>query len=188
MINLTGEDPALLRGQAARISAYFTDQGFPAPATGLPLTSDIFRTQDECTAHYEKLLRSEGFFNEIVYFYSPRGEAFAPLIDSLKLQEAAFGSSEPRLYSVVKKNQLYERTVHLLENKLLATENELANQKQYAEILRSGHQSREIQDYYNREYEALPLWFKRLGHLVKVLAGKRTFRSLFRDDVKKHKD
>ena len=41
---------------------------------------------------------------------------------------------------------------------------------------------------YNSENEILPGWYKRFGHILKVLTGKRTFRSLFRDDVKKHKD
>ena len=30
-----------------------------------------------------------------------------------------------------------------------------------------------IQDWYLKEYEVLPLWFKRLGHLIKILKGKR---------------
>lgn len=46
---------------------------------------------------------------------------------------------------------------------------------------------KEITDFYNNEYEVLPMWFKRLGHIVKVLMGKRTFGSLYRDDVKKYK-
>lgn len=43
----------------------------------------------------------------------------------------------------------------------------------------------DIKQWYYEEYEILPLWFKRLGHIVKVLTGKRTFRSLFSDNVKK---
>lgn len=46
----------------------------------------------------------------------------------------------------------------------------------------------DVIDWYHKEYEILPLWYKRFGHILKVLTGKRTFRSLFRDDVKKHKD
>jgi hypothetical protein len=42
--------------------------------------------------------------------------------------------------------------------------------------------------WYHREYEILPLWYKRFGHILKVLMGKRTFRSLFSDEVKKYKD
>lgn len=44
-----------------------------------------------------------------------------------------------------------------------------------------------IVEFYNYEYEILPLWYKKLGHLIKVLMGKRTFKSLFNDNVKKYK-
>lgn len=43
----------------------------------------------------------------------------------------------------------------------------------------------DIKEWYHQEYETLPLWFKRLGHIVKVLMGKRSFKSLFSDNVKK---
>jgi len=38
----------------------------------------------------------------------------------------------------------------------------------------------EIIGWYGREYESLPLWYKRFGHIIKVLTGKRTFKSLFK--------
>jgi hypothetical protein len=43
-------------------------------------------------------------------------------------------------------------------------------------------------DWYYHEYEILPTWYKRVGHVIKVLMGKRTFRSLFSDKVKKYND
>ncbi|MGZ8510931.1 MAG: hypothetical protein ACXWWA_11160, partial [Chitinophagaceae bacterium] len=46
----------------------------------------------------------------------------------------------------------------------------------------------DVLNWYRREYEILPLWYKRVGHIIKVVMGKRRFRSLFRDDVKKYKD
>jgi hypothetical protein len=42
--------------------------------------------------------------------------------------------------------------------------------------------------WYHYEYEILPLWYKRVGQLIKVLMGKRSFKSLFSDNVKKYKD
>lgn len=41
--------------------------------------------------------------------------------------------------------------------------------------------------WYEKEYEVLPLWYKQFGHIIKVITGKRTLRSLFQDDVKKLK-
>ncbi|MEP6746304.1 MAG: hypothetical protein ABJB86_01190 [Bacteroidota bacterium] len=43
-------------------------------------------------------------------------------------------------------------------------------------------------DWYHYEYEILPIWYKQFGHIVKVIMGKRSFRSLFSDNVKKYKD
>jgi glycosyltransferase involved in cell wall biosynthesis len=37
----------------------------------------------------------------------------------------------------------------------------------------------ETKNWYYKEYEVLPLWFKRLGHIVKVLQGHRKLKSLF---------
>lgn len=37
-----------------------------------------------------------------------------------------------------------------------------------------------IQNWYNKEYEALPTWYKRFGHIIKVLTGKRSFKSLYK--------
>ena len=51
-------------------------------------------------------------------------------------------------------------------------------QKEYYEVL----------DWYHKEYETLPLWYKRLGHIIKVIMGKRSFRSLFNDKIKKNTD
>jgi hypothetical protein len=42
--------------------------------------------------------------------------------------------------------------------------------------------------WYYYEYEILPLWYKRFGHILKVIIGKRTCRSLFNDSVKKYKE
>lgn len=46
----------------------------------------------------------------------------------------------------------------------------------------------QIKRFYYHEYEILPLWYKRFGHIIKVITGKRTFRSLFDDKVKKYRD
>ena len=58
-------------------------------------------------------------------------------------------------------------------------ENELFS---YQELLRLKAESKEMEKvltFYHNEYEVLPLWFKRVGHIVKVVTGKRKFKSLF---------
>lgn len=44
-----------------------------------------------------------------------------------------------------------------------------------------------LKKFYYNEYEILPLWYKRLGHVIKVIMGKRTLKSLFKDDTPKYK-
>jgi len=44
-----------------------------------------------------------------------------------------------------------------------------------------------IKKFYYLEYEVLPLWYKRFGHIIKVIIGRRTFKSLFNDNVRKYK-
>lgn len=45
-----------------------------------------------------------------------------------------------------------------------------------------------IKKFYYNEYEILPRWYKQVGHVIKVVMGKRTFRSLFNKNVKKYKE
>lgn len=42
----------------------------------------------------------------------------------------------------------------------------------------------EIAKWYFNQYEVLPMWYKRGGHLVKVLYARRSFKSLFNDKAK----
>ncbi|MES1220823.1 MAG: hypothetical protein ABUT20_35310 [Bacteroidota bacterium] len=37
-----------------------------------------------------------------------------------------------------------------------------------------------IIEWYTNEYEILPRWYKRLGHLIKAIMGKRSFKSLIK--------
>jgi hypothetical protein len=75
-----------------------------------------------------------------------------------------------------------------VENAVL--EERLRNAQTTIEVIRSKYKDdyEQLITWYHNEYEILPLWFKRLGHIVKVLMGKRSFKSLFYDHVKKYKD
>ena len=46
----------------------------------------------------------------------------------------------------------------------------------------------DVLNWYRVEYEILPLWYKRIGHIIKAIMGKRSFKSLFRNDVKKYRE
>jgi|GEM_PF-2478747 hypothetical protein len=43
-----------------------------------------------------------------------------------------------------------------------------------------------ILDWYMREYEILPLWYKRFGHIIKIAKGKRSIKSVLKKNKKNH--
>lgn len=59
-------------------------------------------------------------------------------------------------------------------------EAKLTDDHQDAQLAAEKKRADELLAWYHKEYEALPLWYKRFGHIVKVFTGKRTFKSLFK--------
>ncbi|MGC4035404.1 MAG: hypothetical protein QM764_05535 [Chitinophagaceae bacterium] len=51
-----------------------------------------------------------------------------------------------------------------------------------SQVLEEHKRANAILDWYKAEYEVLPSWYKKFGHLIKVAIGKRTFKSLFKKD------
>jgi hypothetical protein len=64
---------------------------------------------------------------------------------------------------------------------------EVENYKTYLQLIHSQDEASKINAFYRNEYEVLPLWYKQLGHVIKVVIGKRTFTSLYNRNVKKYK-
>jgi len=50
----------------------------------------------------------------------------------------------------------------------------------YARLESEHKRASTISEWYKKEYEVLPMWYKRFGHLIKVFKGERTFKSLFK--------
>lgn len=89
-------------------------------------------------------------------------------------------------YEAIVEDLGYEKTLRMDQeqySKLSGMRTSMENGKQgrMNEIARLKH-------FYYQEYEILPSWYKKLGHIIKVIMGKRSFRSLFNDNVKKYKD
>jgi hypothetical protein len=60
----------------------------------------------------------------------------------------------------------------------------LNNAETTIEIIRSKYKDdyELLFNWYHKEYEVLPLWYKRFGHIIKVIIGKRSFKSLFTNE------
>jgi hypothetical protein len=196
VINLTGNRDEIIEEAAKRLSQYLELQdkqvminkaGTHDNGEGVD-RQPLFCQADELLEYYKDLLRQQKLYDNDIFFLVTSAEVYYSTLTAVKKIAAAFRQEFPALYSLVIEKERLEREAGRLKKKSHLMEAELDNQRQYTEILRSDNAARELQQYYDREYEVLPTWYKRFGHIVKVMMGKRTFRSLFRDDVKKYKD
>jgi hypothetical protein len=106
------------------------------------------------------------------------------IIDDLtELQNKLKETEEYQIADILyKKQQLIDESNHQLYLKGI-------NEKNIRFYLSSQKEERTNGlKWYYYEYEILPTWYKQFGHIIKVIMGKRSFRSLFNDNVKKYKD
>ena len=112
-----------------------------------------------------------------------------PVTDkALAAEETLFEQEQGSLFMLKTQNRQLHKQVQQLEQLCQAAQQEISNQVSHNQILRSASQATALQNYYNNEYEVLPLWYKRVGHIIKAFMGKRSFKSLFSDKAKKYKD
>ena len=80
----------------------------------------------------------------------------------------------------------FQTETELLKDRLHEAEIKEKNHQAYLEFQKKDL-SRTLK-WYHYEHEIMTLWYKQFGHVIKVISGKRTFRSLFSDNVKKYID
>jgi hypothetical protein len=121
------------------------------------------------------------------------------LVSRWQMEEKKLWRNEPLLYNMVK--QLQSASSGAQRNQFLidSLSEDLCSKNAYLDYILNQYSENEengthmnelmkLKKFYHNEYEILPPWYKRLGHIIKVLAGKRTFKSLFNNNVKKYKD
>lgn len=196
VINLSATSQELLIKATSTFTAYLSSHGFnnvginqftKSAEQSETNSCRLFTSSSELLKYYKQVLQSDQFYNNSVFFYTHSMEVFRETLSLLQQAETEFMESYPKLYRLTNNNRILEKEIGGLRRKIAFTETELNHQKQYNDILRSEHSTKELQKYYDHEYEILPKWYKRFGHVLKVMTGKRTFRSLFNDDVKKYK-
>lgn len=108
----------------------------------------------------------------------------------LTSEESLLADALVRLFAKSNRLQISGREKRLIQN-------DLQSKNDYMDFLlrkSDGDENIQLGDlmklkkYYHYEYEILPLWYKRFGHIIKVIMGKRSLRSLFNDRVKKYKN
>ncbi len=194
VINLAAKDTALLDAATDELQSYLAQQGIneaiinrlaDKPATGNYYS--FIETGNLLPQQYRSILGGERFYDNFIFIQVKSVVEMDETHAALKKVETDFGREFSKLVYLATSKMTLEKKLRAADAKLNALEQELKNQQDYNALLRSEHSTRELQDYYNNEYEVLPSWYKRFGHIIKVMTGKRTLRSLFRDDVKKYK-
>lgn len=184
---------ALLEFSAASLSSWLSGQGFDYLLIHSVLPDGIFRSVEEVDKHFEGIPQTELYFGKTLFFKMPASgspssatASLQSVLSSFRLAESTLWHRAPQFYALIQAYGELEEKFKSLQRKYDASALELQHQQQYVDTLRSGHAAREIQDFYTREYEILPLWYKRFGQVLKVLTGKRTLKSLLRDNTKKY--
>lgn len=189
---LTGDSSVLINEAAVRVSTFLRGQGIPevewygpdVPGAG----SFVVREQGQSfQEYYSQLLRNTGSYNNNVFIKADSVQQLNDIDAMLSNEEQKLEKENPALSTLLSRLVAMEAQLTRTNMTIAALEQELENHRQYNAILRSEHTAKELQTYYDHEYEVLPGWYKRVGHIIKVIMGKRTFRSLYRDDVKKYK-
>ncbi|HVW62340.1 MAG TPA: hypothetical protein VHC48_19950 [Puia sp.] len=90
-------------------------------------------------------------------------------------------NDNPPLRTLVLQKQKMQERLDILEKESRTLRERLHNTETTVGIIRNKYKDDYdiLFSWYQKEYEVLPLWYKRVGHLIKVLTGKRSAKSLF---------
>ena len=163
------------------------EPGYRQPENSPHPVSYLFNHTADLMTDYRSRLQSRNIYNNIFYLRGSGNERHA-LYEMAEQEEEKVKIIHPALYGIAVHIQSVLSENEYLKKKSSGMISELDNYKNHIAILRSSHQANELQQYYHNEYEVLPLWYKRFGHIIKVITGKRSFRSLFSDKIKKQND
>ncbi len=141
------------------------------------------RSEDEISVSYLELMREKFYTAKYIGIHSDNIGSF---LEALKNAENQLMESDPQQFLLLKKTSDSVRENINLKKELLIAQQDLANHKTYLKFYQDKDETVKIQEFYLYEYEILPTWYKKVGHLLKVAMGKRSFLSLFRNDVKKY--
>jgi hypothetical protein len=142
--------------------------------TGIATLSSLASLEKD----YLRLLNTDSFYDQSLFVRVDDRAEITGAFNLLRKTEDHFRAQHPRLYQLALTAQRQASALNKLKLQQLALEAELKYQQEHNEILRATHPAKELQDYYNAQYEVLPAWYKRFGHLLKLISGKRTFHAL----------
>jgi len=84
------------------------------------------------------------------------------------------------IQNIINENSFTENTIEKQPFETISKKIRKEYDELYCKLILDNKQKfNELKSWYEKEYESLPLWYKRFGHIIKVLKGKRSFKSLF---------
>jgi len=125
------------------------------------------------------------------FFFLDSPDELPRILNSVIQAEVAIWRDAPQVCYLLEENTIRRNREQEMLSQMGLIREQLSSQNNYhlyynAADTRYKRQITELLSFYKNEYEILPLWYKRFGHIIKVLMGKRTFHSLFSDKVKKY--
>lgn len=162
--------------QLAPVNQKPGDNGYP-----------MFENSENLVEAYAKTLLTSALPNKLFFLCTAKNDT-SGWVTRLRTLEEKQASGHVLWYNAALRIQSLETEKAGLEARNGLLHAELSNYQMHLETIRSSHEAKLLQSYYDKEYEILPLWYKRLGHIVKVMTGKRHLRSLFNNQTKKYKD
>jgi hypothetical protein len=172
---------------------------------------DVTQNKSPSFVYSEDILTEEDFYNWYIQVLTNSSslpdifinfrdhKSINRFLELRKKTEEKFHTAEPKLYELIK--QVYSKSEEISEHRQLINglREDLSSKEAYLDYILGKFQQDEndgdlsfnhimnIKKFYHYEYEILPLWYKRFGHIIKVILGRRTFRSLFNHNAKKYK-
>jgi hypothetical protein len=134
-------------------------------------------SKEELFNSYFDLLTCKFFIDQTICVICPDQKNLLQALEAIELAEKSIAKSHPHLHKLFRLHQALSRQNEKLSNENKRLEIDVINQKQYLAVLRNEKEMEKIIHFYHSQYEVLPLWYKRFGHMIKLLTGKRKVRS-----------
>lgn len=140
-------------------------------------TNDV----EQIRKQYENKLALQEFINKWIFIEEHLSvNTLSVITDCIFSTEKEFKQKNPALETLVLTNRTLKEQNNLLSEQNNYLKRELDHYKVFNKQLKEQDESENILRFYHKEYEQLPLWYKRFGHILKILTGKRKLSSLYK--------
>lgn len=144
------------------------------------------KSEEEFSAFYKNYLNKSYNFYDMFIINKSTGQNIKKVLQYLTGLNGEAKAGAPYLFKNLQELKLVKSENSKLKQVTDQQKKELEIMKELFNINAAHNEMEYVLKFYHSEYEVLPLWYKRFGHIVKVMMGKRSFKSLF-NDKHKHK-